>query len=181
MTIKKMDFPVLANILLIGIIFTSCTVHKSFDNDAFLITKNSVGPIKLGMTIEQLKKLYSSYSFKFEPEYGYFIFKGKTMLINVWSKNDYETVSGIKVYSDKYYTEKGVRVGMSPQQLVDIYGYLDIKDDMESEDAYYSLPDLTVKKGNAFYSVGIATFPIDTSASVMKQQKVNSIEIYLWE
>lgn len=132
--------------LLLILFISSCTNHRSVSGDNFLITANSVGPLHLGMEIEKIDDIYNGYSIRYEENYGYFIFDADKLILNVWSKDEYKTISGIKVYSDLFHTEKGIRVGMSAKQLEKIYGPLEFMNDFESGDKYSSLSDLTRKR-----------------------------------
>lgn len=123
-------------IALITIATFSVLTFAQNSND-FLITKNSVGKVKLGMTVAEAKKIWKGYKFERTSD-GEFpaliaVKKGNEnlMTINADEKGylnqsspiqDDARIEAIEVWSKNFKTKEGVRPQMLLQRAENIYG-----------------------------------------------------------
>lgn len=132
-------------------------VQKSQLNElkpTFEITNNSVGGILLGMTSSDALKLYSvdkGFIIKnYAPDPGTDSFFGSILiyekdtsqlLLSLESYDNWQSITQIKVFSDKYHTSNGLYPGMKVSEYLSIYNPNNEKlywDDFESEE--YIIP-----------------------------------------
>jgi hypothetical protein len=126
-------------LVIFTLFLTSCATEPIAlqNSDHLIVPGERVGPIKLGMTEQEVFNLLG-------PAKKHFFRFGT--LIYSWEDGDFEinvspdnhTVYVVKVFSPSYHTAEGVRVGSSEFDLVHLKGLPQWKDDARGTAKTYS-------------------------------------------
>lgn len=134
MKILKLTVP-----LFVLLLFSNNINSQNLTN--YLITSNSIGTVKLGMTINEFKESHSHMKIEIKKAWkygvdgegnGWLLSDNEKELIFVWSKND-STIGGIYCLSDKFTTTQGIKIGMKITELIKLYPKIILKQDYMNE------------------------------------------------
>ncbi len=107
------------------------------DNQINFITKNSIGPLYLGMQLNDAKKLFSKDSIQFDTELGYLVLRKNKPLVGFSSKSG-NKLTGITSYSSLYHLENGIKVGTTLKSLKRAFPKMKLQiDAIEGEEEYF--------------------------------------------
>jgi hypothetical protein len=112
-----------------------------------------VDKIYIGMTISEMKNLYSNAEFIEEPLYlygvdsensGIKVVQNGDKLFFVWTMQNENTIKGITILTDKIHIDDGIHVGMTLEEFLKKHPDHDLKiDELSQEDfEYIHIPKL---------------------------------------
>lgn len=136
----KTRFPFILICILL-IINVSCSDNKPIEIKGRIDAKGA-GEIKLGKSYSEVLDKIDETVYDVSPndKNGFDIKENGEILISFWSKSQDNTIGFVKVLSDKYQTEKGLKIGDSIEKVRAIYPELKLSfDEMDGE--YYFAPD----------------------------------------
>jgi len=129
------------------VLFVSCT-NVPKDREEYLISKDAVGYIELGMTTAELRERYSNYKFgkmyNFEfdlddEEEGLLLIDNSDTLAFIWLKYGTDRIGGISCLSEKYKTKTGIHVGMTISDVEKIHSDIKVSPSMYDSSIEYIL------------------------------------------
>jgi hypothetical protein len=120
---------------------------------SYLITSNSIGSVKLGMTIDEFKQTHEHMKVEVKTAWhygvdgegeGWVVSDSEEELLFVWSKNE-TTIGGIYCLSEKFSTSQGIKIGMKIKSLVELYPELVLEQNMSNERNEYFAVEIDPK------------------------------------
>jgi len=110
------------------------------------IDAEGAGEIRLGKAYSEVLSKIDETVYEVSPndKNGFQIKKDRKIIISFWSKNQDSTIGFVKVLSDSYQTEKGLKVGDSIDKVRTIYPELKLVFDEMDGEYYFAPEDLQV-------------------------------------
>ena len=108
---------------------------KQNDTDPYIISKATLGRLKIGCLFKDVKEIYKDCDFVKEDThkygldgggYGYCVRKNKEDLFFFWTWDNQDTVRGFYIISPKFHTRSGINTGMTSGNIKKNYPYCSI-------------------------------------------------------
>ena len=148
-----------------------------YDPDIFVITKNSIGPAKLGMTFDEFLK-YFKYDKIETNEYNMVVvYRNGNRILTLSDKNDGKTkiVKDFSVLYPKFKMSNGVHVGMTINELVNIYPKIEVK--FEEDDYFAPFEMQTSKPDQSMDIVFLIIFRFDKLPTDLENSTITKSSI----
>ncbi|WP_157637875.1 hypothetical protein [Flexithrix dorotheae] len=106
------------------------------------ITKDGAGEIKIGNSMSETVKRLDKFVVKKNAFNGFDVFEEGKLAISFWVKNQEDTIGFIKIFSEKYKTKKGLKVGISLNELKQLRNDFLLNFDEMDYREYFAPPEL---------------------------------------
>jgi len=174
----------------------SCTSKNEIELKG-TITSQGAGEIKLGNSIEATLMRINDITIRDADNGGYTIFRDSIEILSVWSKDQDSRIQSIEIKSSNFATEKGLKIGLSINDIISLYPSIRMSLDETDGTAYIAPEELQIYEGNVPVSLCLFYVAIDEDLNQvdfilneMNQSfeadptglhgKIHSIRIYRW-